>query len=97
MSRTILQPVVGYGFDEATGEYRLNANEEKFANRVSRSRFWRDSLARAAFTPPPPPFVITAPAIAAGEEYETASELFQRLYKLQAAGHTTSYKVKGQP
>lgn len=89
-----LTPLVSYGYSDAAGDYILNADEEAFARRVNRSPFWRESIARAATQPPPPPFVITAPAIAAGEEFDTASELFCRLAQLQSSGHATGYKVK---
>ena len=97
MKAAILTPLVGYGYDRASDSYRLNADEEAFSRRVGRSPFWRESIARAATQPPPSPFVITAPAIAAGEEFDTASELFCRLAQLQSAGHATGYRAKGRP
>ena len=48
MSAATLQPLVGYGFDEASGDYRLNAAEEQQERRRSGSRWWRDQIERAA-------------------------------------------------
>ena len=47
MNRT-LTAAVGYGWSDAAGDHILNAAEEAFARRRSRSPFWRDIIARAA-------------------------------------------------
>lgn len=71
MSRTILQPCVGYGFDPTSGDHRLNTDEEQFARRVIRSPWWREQMRRAAGLlddqrQGPPSWTFTAPVALAG-------------------------------
>ncbi len=97
----LLQPCVGFGFCEATGDHRLNADEEQFARRVSRSSWWRSQMEKAtADAPPPMPpqegpatWTITEPAEAAGEQFNDHAALMERTSALHRAGHrTTSYR-----
>lgn len=84
MSRAILQSLIGYGFDPASGDHRLNADEEQFARRVSRSVFWRDSIARAeadALRPElegPVTFTILPPCPGAGETFGSIAQVHER-------------------
>lgn len=79
-----LQACVGYGFSEATGDHRLNADEEQFARRVSRSPFWRDCIARAAadaLLPEiegPMTFTILEPCPGAGETFGSIAQVHAR-------------------
>lgn len=80
----ILAPLVGYGFDCASDSYRLNADEEQFARRRSRSRFWRDSIAIAAAEAAlpeiegPMTFTILEPCPGAGETFGSIALVRER-------------------
>lgn len=98
MRATHLQPCVDYGYSEAAGDYRLNADEEAFSRRVSRSPFWRqiianaeqaEDMSRQAQQQGPPTWTITKPAEADGETFSNASDLHDRLDVLRRAGHCT--------
>lgn len=96
---SILTPLVGYGFCEATGEYRLNADEEHFERRRSSSSWWRAQMEKAAAEAPaepvrepqlgPPTWTITEPAEAAGEQFHDHAALMARTNALHRAGHRT--------
>lgn len=79
-----LQPCVGYGFSEATGDYRLNADEEQFARRVSRSSWWLAQMERAATdellpeVEGPMTFTILPPCVGAGETFGSIEQVQQR-------------------
>lgn len=94
-----LQPLVGYGWSDHAGDYILNAAEEAFARRRSRSPWWRSQMERAAVAPlvkpqhGPATWTITAPAEAAGELFTDQTALHARTDALHRAGHATvSYR-----
>jgi len=97
-----LTAVVGYGWSEAAGDYILNAAEEAFARRRSRSPFWRELIARAQHAEDvarrepkhgPATWTFTAPADAAGEQHHDPATLHARIDQLHPAGHATvSYR-----
>jgi hypothetical protein len=98
---TFLRPCVGYGFDEATGDYSLNADEEQFARRVSRSSWWRSQMEKAVSDAPPAresqhgpaTWTITAPDVADGEQYSDPEALHARTAALHRSGYATvSYR-----
>lgn len=79
-----LTPIVGYGFDPAIGDHLLNAAEEAFARRRSRSPFWRDSIARAAADAAlpeiegPMTFTVLPPFPGAGESFGSIAQVLER-------------------